>query len=306
MYRGRVRFTTPMYWTLGFIVTFAIGGAAGVMLSIPPADYVLHNSLFLIAHFHSVLIAGSLFGFLAGYYYWFPKTFGFRLQEDWGKRVFWCWLIGFYLAFIPLYVLGFMGMPRRMAHYANPAWRPYLLVASVGTAIIALGIALMLIQLLVSIKERKALSDPTGDPWDGRTLEWLTSSPPAAYNFAKIPVVEDIDAFTDMKEKGRAYSRPEQYHDIEMPKNAPHGLILGGLAFVFGFAMVWYIWWLAILAGLGMLAAVIARAGDDDIHYIIPAAEVERIENERYRQLAAAGKMPSQTNRTISESVPER
>jgi len=290
MYRGRVRFTTPMYWTLGFIVTFAIGGAAGVMLSIPPADYVLHNSLFLIAHFHSVLIAGSLFGFLAGYYYWFPKALGFRLQENWGKRVFWCWLVGFYLAFIPLYVLGFMGMPRRLAYYANPAWHPYLLVASVGTAIIALGIAFMIIQLFLSIKDRQALSDPTGDPWDGRTLEWLTSSPPAAYNFATIPVVEDIDAFTDMKEKGVAYQRSDQYQDIEMPKNAPHGLILGGLAFLFGFAVIWHIWWLAILAFLGMLVTVIARASDDDIHYVIPAAEVERIENERYRQLAAAGK----------------
>ena len=306
MYRGRVRFTTPMYWTLGFIVTFAIGGAAGVMLSIPPADYVLHNSLFLIAHFHSVLIAGSLFGFLAGYYYWFPKAFGFRLQEDWGKRVFWCWLIGFYLAFIPLYVLGFMGMPRRMAHYANPAWRPYLLVASVGTAIIALGIALMLIQLLVSIKERKALSDPTGDPWDGRTLEWLTSSPPAAYNFAKIPVVEDIDAFTDMKEKGVVYRQPEEYHDIEMPKNVPHGLIIGGLAFLFGFAMIWYIWWLAILAALGMLVTVIARSFDDDIYYLIPAAEVERIENERYQKLAAVAKKRPTGEPIIPEPVTGR
>ena len=176
------------------------------MLSIPPADYVLHNSLFLIAHFHTVLIAGSLFGFLAGYYYWFPKALGFRLQENWGKRVFWCWLIGFYLAFIPLYVLGFMGMPRRMAYYANPAWHPYLLVAAAGTAIIALGILFMLIQLFVSIRDRQRLSDPTGDPWDGRTLEWLTSSPPAIYNFAKIPIVEDIDALTDMKEKGVAYS----------------------------------------------------------------------------------------------------
>jgi cytochrome o ubiquinol oxidase subunit 1 len=296
MYRGRVRFTTPMYWTLGFIVTFAIGGAAGVMLSIPPADYVLHNSLFLIAHFHSVLIAGSLFGFLAGYYYWFPKAFGFRLQEKWGKRVFWCWLIGFYLAFIPLYVLGFMGMPRRMAYYANTAWHPWLLIASVGTAVIALGIAFMIIQLFLSMKDRQALSDPTGDPWDGRTLEWLTSSPPAAYNFAEIPVVEDIDAFTDLKEKGIAYRRPEQYHDIGMPKNAPHGLILGGLAFLFGFAVIWYIWWLAILAALGMLATVIARASDDDIHYIIPAAEVERIENERFSRLA----------QTITEPVPER
>ena len=191
MYRGRIRFTTPMYWTLGFIVTFAIGGSTGVLMAVPPADYVLHNSLFLIAHFHNVLIPGALFGFFAGYYYWFPKAFGFRLQENWGKRAFWCWLIGFYLAFVPLYVLGFMGMPRRMAYYPNPAWHPYLLVAALGTAVIALGILFQGIQLFVSIKERQALSDPTGDPWDGRTLEWLTSSPPAVYNFPTIPVVDD-------------------------------------------------------------------------------------------------------------------
>jgi cytochrome o ubiquinol oxidase subunit 1 len=287
MYRGRIRFHQSMYWTLAFIVTFAIGGSSGVLMSVPPADYVLHNSLFLIAHFHNVLIPGSLFGFFAGYYYWFPKAVGFRLREDWGKRAFWCWVIGFYLAFAPLYVLGFMGMPRRMAHYATPTWHPYLLVAAVGTALIALGILFQGIQLLVSIKERRALSDPTGDPWDGRTLEWLTSSPPAEYNFPTIPVVADLDAFMDMKEKGIAYRRPEHYTDIEMPKNAPHGLIIGGLAFVCGFALIWYIWWLAIAAALGMLVTVIARAWDDDIFKIIPAAEVQQIENERFSRLAA-------------------
>jgi cytochrome o ubiquinol oxidase subunit 1 len=290
MYRGRIRFTTPMYWTLGAIVTFAIGGSSGVLLSIPSADYVLHNSLFLIGHFHNTIIPGAVFGLFAGYYYWFPKAVGFRLKENWGKRAFWCWLIGFYLAFFPLYVLGFMGMPRRMAYYATPAWHPYLLVAALGVAVIALGILSQGIQLLVSIKERRALGDPTGDPWDGRTLEWLTSSPPAVYNFAKIPVVNEIDAFVDMKEEGVAYQRPDQYNDIEMPKNTPHGLIIGGLAFMFGFAIVWHIWWLAILAALGMLFTVIARSSDENIHYIIPAAEVERIENERYRQLASVAK----------------
>jgi cytochrome o ubiquinol oxidase subunit I len=305
MYRGRVRFTTPMYWTLGFIVTFAIGGSSGVMMSIPPADYVLHNSLFLIAHFHNVLIPGALFGFLAGYYYWFPKAVGFRLKESWGIRAFWCWLIGFYLAFIPLYILGFMGMPRRMEHYVTPTWHPYLLVAALGTAVIGLGIIFMGIQLFVSIKERQTLSDPTGDPWDGRTLEWLTSSPPAIYSFAKIPVVEEIDAFMDLKEKGLAYRRPEHYSDIEMPKNAPHGLILGGLAFLFGFAVIWHIWWLALLAALGMLFTVIARSMDDDIHYVIPAAEVARIENERYQQLASFAQRRPANGQTITAPVPE-
>jgi cytochrome o ubiquinol oxidase subunit 1 len=290
MYRGRIRFTTPMCWTLGAIVTFVIGGTSGVLLSVPSANYVLHNSLFVIGHFHNTIIPGALFGFFAGYYYWFPKVVGFRLKENWGKRAFWCWLIGFLLAFVPLYVLGFMGMPRRMAFYTTPSWHLPLLVAASGVAVIMLGILFQGIQLLVSIKERRALSDPTGDPWDGRTLEWMTSSPPAVYNFAKIPAVGEIDAFTDMKEKGDAYGRPDQYSDIEMPKNAPHGLIMGGLAFVFGFAMVWHIWWLAILAALAMLFTVIARSSDDDIHYVIPAAEVERIENERYRQLASVAK----------------
>lgn len=290
MYRGRIRFTTPMYWTLGFIVSFAIGGASGVMLSIPSADFVLHNSLFLIGHFHSVLIPGALFGFFAGYYYWFPKAIGFRLKENWGRRAFWCWLVGFYLAFVPLYVLGFMGMPRRLAHYADLTWHPYLLVAALGAAVIMLGIVCQGIQLLVSIKERRALEDRTGDPWDGRTLEWMTASPAPVYNFPKIPVINEIDAFMDMKEKGIAYERPDRYSDIEMPKNAPHGLILGGLAFLFGFAIVWHIWWLALVAALGILFTVIARSMDDNIHYVIPAADVERIENERYRQLAAVAK----------------
>ena len=295
MYRGRVRFTTPMYWTLAFISTFAIGGMTGVLLSVPPADYVLHNSLFLIAHFHNMLIPGTLFGFFAGYTYWFPKAMGFTLSEKWGKRAFWCWLTGFYLAFIPLYVLGFMGMPRRMQHYENVAWHPFLIVAAIGTALISLGILCLLIQLFVAFRTRQANRDLTGDPWNGRTLEWATSSPPAVYNFPKIPVVEDIDAFWDMKEKGIAYKRPEHYHDIEMPKNTAKGLLIGVSTFLFGFSMIWYIWWLAILSFLGIVFMVIARACDDDTEYVIPAAEVERIENERYAQLAlAAASQPAE------------
>jgi cytochrome o ubiquinol oxidase subunit 1 len=288
MYRGRIRFTTPMYWTLAFISTFTIGGMTGVLLSVPPADYVLHNSLFLIAHFHNMLIPGTLFGFLAGYAYWFPKAIGFPLDEKWGKRAFWCWLVGFYLAFIPLYVLGFMGMPRRMQHYENAAWQPYLVIAAVGSLVILIGILCQMIQLLVSIKERHAHRDLTGDPWDGRTLEWAIASPPPVYHFAEIPVVHDLDAFWDMKEKGVAYNQPETYHDIRMPKNTSKGLMTGAFTFLFGFAMVWYIWWLAILGALGILFVVIARASDDDTEYILPAAEVERIENQRYQELRSA------------------
>ena len=287
MYRGRVRFTTPMYWTFGFLTTFAIGGMTGVLLSVPPADFVLHNSLFLIAHFHNMLIPGTMFGFFAGYAYWFPKATGFTLDETWGKRAFWCWAIGFYLAFMPLYVLGFMGMPRRMEHYANLAWQPYLLVAAAGTAVILLGIIFQITQLVVSIRQRHSTRDLSGDPWNGRTLEWATSSPPAPYNFAITPVVHDIDAFEDMKEKGIAHRRPTEYHDIHMPVNTGKGVIIGALVFVFGFSMVWYIWWLAILTALGMLFTVILKSMDDNVEYTIPAAEVERIENLRDRDLQA-------------------
>jgi cytochrome o ubiquinol oxidase subunit I len=294
MYRGRIRFTVPMYYTLGFLVTFTIGGMTGVLLSVPTADFVLHNSLFLIAHFHNVLIPGALFGFLAGYTYWFPKAIGFPLNEKWGKRAFWCWSIGFYVAFFPLYVLGFMGMPRRMEHYAVLAWQPHLIVAAAGVALIMVGILFLMIQLVVSIRQRHATRDLTGDPWNGRTLEWSTSSPPAPYNFAVIPVVHDIDAFMNRKEKGIAYKRPERYHDIHLPKNTGIGFINGILAFMLGFALIWYIWWLAILAALGILFMVIVRSLDDDTHYTMTAAQVQRIENDRYRQLnAAAAKRPS-------------
>lgn len=289
MYRGRVRFTTPMYWTIGFLTTFVLGGLAGVLLSIPPADFVLHNSLFLIAHFHNMLIPGTLFGFFAGYAYWFPKAIGFRLNETWGKLAFWFWISGFYFAFVPLYILGIMGMPRRMQHLANPAWQPYLIVAAFGTLLILCGIGCMIVQLLVSIKDRRANRDVTGDPWDGRTLEWATASPPAAYNFAVIPTVHGRDAFWDMKEKGTAYARPDHYEDIELPKNAGHAFVFGVVAFLFGFAMIWHIWWLAGASFLGLLGVIIVRSFVEDITEIIPAAEVARIEDLRFAAMARQG-----------------
>jgi cytochrome o ubiquinol oxidase subunit 1 len=286
MYRGRVKLASPMLWTMGFISTFAVGGMTGVLLAAPPADFVFHNSLFLIAHFHNVLIPGALFGYFAAYSYWFPKAIGFSLDEKWGKRAFWCWLTGFYLAFIPLYILGFMGMPRRLAYYDNPAWQPYLLIAAAGTAIIFAGVLCQITQLIVSIRQRHVNRDLTGDSWeDGRTLEWAIASPPPVYNFARIPAVHALDAFMDMKEKGTAYQRPDHYEDIHMPKDTASGLINGMLAFVFGFAMIWHIWWLAIVSTFALVFTIIARASDDDIHYVIPAAEVERIEHERYQQL---------------------
>ncbi len=302
MYRGRIRFKTPLLWTLGFMTSFTIGGMAGVLLASPPADYVLHNSLFLIAHFHNMLISGALFGYFAGYSYWFPKAMGFTLNEKWGKRAFWFWLMGFYLAFVPLYVLGFMGMPRRMAHYDNLAWQPYLIIAACGLGVILIGVFCQTVQLIVSIRQRHAGRDLTGDPWNGRTLEWAMASPPAAYNFAITPEVNGIDAFFDMKEKGIAYRKPDRYHDIHMPKNTAAGFINGILSFIFGFAMVWHIWWLAILSAIGMLVAVIVRSTDDDTEYTVPAAEVERIENLHFQQLATVAAAKGQPG---GRAIPE-
>ena len=260
MYRGRITFHPSMLWTLGFIVTFVIGGMTGVLLALPPVDYLMHNTTFLVAHFHNMLIPGALFGYFAGYMYWFPKAFGFTLNERWGVRSFWCWMIGFYLAFMPLYVLGFMGMPRRMEHYNIAQWQPYLIVAAFGALLILLGIVFLIVQLVVSVRQRQQTLDLSGDPWNGRTLEWLTSSPPAPYNFAVLPDVRGIDAFQDMKERGVAYRRPDRYHDIYMPKSTGAGVVLGVLAFLLGFAMVWHIWWMAIACAVGMWAVIIARA----------------------------------------------
>lgn len=287
LYRGRIHFTTPMLWSLAFLPSFTIGGVTGVMLAVPPVDFMVHNSEFLVAHFHNMLIPGSLFGYLAGYTYWFPKVFGFKLNEKWGKLAFWNWLIGFYLAFMPLYVLGFMGMPRRMQHYANPDWQPLLVVAAAGALLIFIGINCLIIQLLVSVRKREENHDLTGDPWDGRTLEWSTSSPPPVYNFAVLPVVNEKDAFWDMKEKQTAYNKPKQYTDLHLPKNTAAGFVIGGSAFLFGFGMVWHIWWLAIISMLTMIIVVIIRSFDDDNEECIPASVVEGIENIHFVQLLA-------------------
>lgn len=288
MYRGRIRFHVPMMYTIAFIVTFVIGGVSGVLLALPPADYLMHNSTFLVAHFHNMLIPGALFGYFAGLNLWFPKAFGFRLDEQWGKASFWCWVVGFYLAFMPLYVLGFMGMPRRMEHYDTPEWQPFLVVAAVGAVLILFGLVFTIVQFIVSIRRRAELRDRTGDPWDGMTLEWLTASPPAPYNFAVIPDVRDRDAFLDMKQRGVAYRPPVRYQDIEMPKNSAFGVVIGSLAFVFGFAAVWHLWWLVIASAALIAITLIVRSGDDETTYVLPAAEVAKIEAQRMKELARA------------------
>ena len=288
MYQGRIQFTSPMLWTLGFIVTFSIGGMTGVLLAGPGADFVLHNSLFLIAHFHNVIIGGAVFGYFAGMIYWFPKVFGFKLNEKLNKQAFWCWLIGFYVAFMPLYMLGFMGMTRRLNHYDNPDWHPFLVTAAIGAGIIALGILSQLWMFYVSIRDRNLPEnvDVTGDPWDGRTLEWSTSSPPPFYNFAEVPEVHDIDAYWGMKEKGITEKKDADYKQIHMPRNTGAGIVISLFALILGFALIWHIWWLAIASFVGCIVTAVVRSYDDDVDYYVPAEEVARIETARIQSLA--------------------
>ena len=288
MYRGRIRFELPMMWTVAFMLTFTVGGMTGVLLAVPPADFVLHNSLFLIAHFHNVIIGGVLFGMFAAINYWWPKAFGFKLDRTWGVRSFWLWVVGFWVAFMPLYILGLMGVTRRMRVFDDPSLQIWFVIAALGAVMIAAGIACMFIQFGVSIWKREELRDTTGDPWDGRTLEWATSSPPPDYNFAFTPVIHDGDAWADMKKRG--YQRPlSGYEPIHMPSNTGTGIILAGLATTFGVAMIWYMWWLAGLSFVGILAVAIGHTFNYKRDYYIPKDVVERTEGERTRQLAMQG-----------------
>jgi len=288
MYRGRVEMSTPMLWTVGFMITFVIGGMTGVLMAIPAVSFVLHNSLFLIAHFHNVIIGGVVFGCIAAMTYWFPKAFGFKLNERLGKYSFWCWLVGFYLAFMPLYILGFKGMTRRLNHYDNPEWQPYLVVAFVGACFVALGIWFMLQQVFVSIRDRKQNLDTTGDPWGGRTLEWSIPSPAPFYNFAHVPHVEHLDQHWENKEKGVAYAAPASYEDIHMPRNTAAGVYIGAFGLAMCFGLIWHIWWMAIVGFVGMIGAFLVRAYDRDTDYYVPAHEVERIESAHLANMQKA------------------
>ena len=286
MYRGRVEFELPMMWTVAFMVTFVIGGMTGVLLAVPPADFSLHNSLFLIAHFHNVIIGGVLFGLFAGITYWFPKAFGFRLDPFWGKCSFWFWVTGFYFAFMPLYMLGLMGVTRRLSHFDDPSLRIWFLIAAFGAFLIALGIACNIIQFIVSFKNREALRDVTGDPWGGRTLEWSTSSPPPKYNFAFTPRIHDHDAWWMMKKY--RWQRPlSGYLPIHMPHNTGAGFIMAALSFVFGFAMIWYMWLLAAVSFIALLAVAIAHTFNYHRDYYLGAEEVTRTEASRTELLAS-------------------
>ncbi len=286
MYRGRIRFELPMMWTIGFMITFVIGGMTGVMLAVPPADFVLHNSLFLVAHFHNVIIGGVLFGMLAGITYWFPKAFGYRLDPFWGKCAFWFWIVGFWFAFMPLYVLGLMGVTRRLNHFDDPSLQIWFQIAAFGAVLILLGIVSLIVQFVVSYVRRDSLRDVTGDPWEGRTLEWSTSSPPPAYNFAFTPRVYDNDTWADMKKNN--YQRPrEGFIPIHMPKNTGAGFVIAALCAACGFALIWHMWLPAIAMFAAVIAAAIIHTFNYDRDYYVPAEEVARVERTRTRLMAA-------------------
>lgn len=287
MYRGRIRFEVPMLWTMGFMITFVVGGMTGVLLAVPPADFVLHNSLFLVAHFHNVIIGGVVFGLFAAMTHWFPKAFGFKLDDFWGKVSFWFWLAGYWFAFTPLYVLGLMGVTRRMSHFEDPSLQIWFQIAAFGAVLIAIGIAAFLFCIFISFRRREQLRDHTGDPWNGRTLEWSTSSPPPAYNFAFTPVVHDSDAWWDMKRRG--FQRPTSgFLPVHMPKNTGAGVVLSLLATTCGFALIWYLWWLAVASLVALVAYAIWHSFDYDRDYHIPAEEVAATEQARTEQLRAS------------------
>ena len=283
MFRGQVVFETPVLWTLGFMVTFTIGGMTGVLMAVPGADFLLHNSLFLIAHFHNVIIGGVVFGCMAGINYWFPKAFGFKLDERLGKASFWCWIVGFYIAFMPLYALGMMGMTRRLDRLDNPVWHIYLIVAAFGALIIAAGIGLQIVQIVYSIWKRDELRDLTGDPWNARTLEWGTTSPPAEYNFARTPDVSTVDAFWESKRLGIAHRPAAAYRPIHMPSNTGTGFIVSFFAAFLGFALIWHIWWLAIVTFAAIPVVIIRHSFDENRSFNVPAEDVARIEAAAYR-----------------------
>lgn len=285
MYRGKIIFTSSMLWAIGFIITFSIGGMTGVLLAVPGADFVLHNSLFLIAHFHNVIIGGVLFGCFAGFSYWFPKAFGYTLNEKWGKYAFWFWIIGFYIAFMPLYLLGFMGMTRRLSQQIDPIFSSMLITASIGTILIGIGIICQCIQLIISIYNRDKNQDLNGNPWNGHTLEWSIPSPPPFYNFAIIPIIShDHNVSWHVQNYRNKNIHKKQYQPIHMPKNTYIGILIAFFSLIFGFSMIWYIWWLALTSFLGIIIIWIINTFNDNKEYYVTSDEIKKIEYEYNRK----------------------
>lgn len=298
MYKGRIKFETPMLWFLGFIAVFAIGGITGVMLAVPPADFQLHNSLFLVAHFHSMVIGGVLFGIFCGIAYWFPKFTGFRLNEKIGRNAFWCWITGFCMSFIPMFVLGIMGATRRLDHYdSSTGWQPLFIMMFIGGLVIALGLALQFAQILASFIQKRHLIDTTGDPWDGRTLEWATPSPPPFYNFTVIPEATTRDAFWEMKQ----HKIPKLvYEDIHMPKNTAAGIYIAIFAFFAGFGFVWDIKWLAVVSVIGIIVVFVQKTFNENSEYVLTAAEVKKLEDEIKKKNSVATKTDDNNDEDMS------
>lgn len=287
IFRGRVRFTVPMIYSIGFIYLFVVGGISGILLASPTIDYQVHNTVFLVAHFHNVAIPGALFGLLAGYHFWFPKAFGFRLNERLGKVSALCWIFGFMLAFFPLYALGLMGLPRRSVAYTEPSYVPLEIAAFFGALLLTVALVTLVVQLWVSIKQRDKNRVFAGDPWDGRSLEWSVSAPPPEYNFAVLPVVAGRDAFTLAKENGKAYQLADSYADIEMPRNSAVGPVLGGIGFALAFGLVWHIWWMVILFFVAAVVTMIVHGFARDTTRIVPAQQVQQ-EHRRWLDAIAA------------------
>ena len=288
MYRGRVQFTVPMMWTISFMFVFLLGGATGVLNSIPAADFVLHNNMMLVGHFHNVAIGAIVFALLAGIDYWWPKAFGFRLAPFWGKVSVWCWTVGFFVAFIPMYIAGLYGVTRRTRVFDDASLQPLYIIMLIGGIIIFIGVLAFVLQIIVSILNRKALRDVTGDPWNARTLEWSIASPAPDYNFAVTPVVHDVDAWWDMKTRG--HKRPTTgFKDIHMPRNTGAGVIVSILVFIMAFAIIWYMWLVAAVSFILMMAVLIGHTFNYDRSFYISADVVTRTEDERTRLLAQQG-----------------
>jgi len=310
MFRGEVRFTPSMLFSIAFLVTFTLGGFTGIILATPPLDYAVHDSLFLVAHFHNMLIPGTLYGMVAGYMFWFPKAFGFRLNERWGRIAVACWVPGFFLAFFPLYLLGLAGMARRTQAVFDPAFRPWLYAALLGALLMISGLVTLFVQLYVSIRDRAANRVPVGDPWDARGLEWSVAAPPPEWNFATIPHVGDRDAFYWRKRNKGAYRAADHYRDIVLPKNSACGVVLGVASGLCCFGLIWHIWWMALLFGLLAVATIIVRPFMRDVTRVIPAVEVEAVDRAWLAQAHAARPVPreeeqSSLNQGLAEGFPE-
>lgn len=288
MFRGRISFNNlPMMWTFAFIPCFLVGGATGVMLAVAPADYQYHNSYFLIAHFHQVLIGGTVFGYLAGLYYWWPKMFGFKLNHKLGAWAFWLWNIGFYVCFMPQYALGFMGMTRRVYSYSwDMGWDVLNLVSTVGAFMMGAGFLFQGWQIIYSIKHGE--KDTTGDAWGcGRTLEWSIPSPAPHYNFAVVPQVRERDDWWETKERMKQSGAKKEktvFEPIHMPKNSGIPFIMSMCFFVAGFGFVFDWMWMTIPGLIGVAICLITRSFQYKIDYYVPVAEVESTE-------AAAGRV---------------